>query len=201
MVRYVTAAGPRGFERFQPREPRGMKGSLILERARTTVINLEVRMRNVRFLLLLILPVFMLQACGPSEPPGPTLDEIQAEVRARSEAVVAAEEAFDWETAVTFFAPDVIVQPANAPQYQGREAHLEVYRTFPAMLEFDGRTTAIVPAASGDMAYEYGVNHFVFDTPDGPVPDSGKYLVVWQKLEGEWYITAFSFSGDTPPQG
>ncbi|MCJ7627300.1 MAG: DUF4440 domain-containing protein [Longimicrobiales bacterium] len=145
--------------------------------------------------------ILLFQACTLAEPPGPTLDEIEAEVRARTGALVAAEEAFDWETAVTFFAPDVIVQPANAPQYQGRDAHLQVYRTFPAMLEFEGTTTAIVPAASGDMAYEYGVNRFVFDTPDGPVPDSGKYLVVREKIEGEWFVTAFSFSGNAPPQG
>lgn len=151
--------------------------------------------------VILLFAVVLPQACAPPEEPGRTLDEIEAEVRARAEALVAAEEAFDWETAVTFFALDVVVQPANAPQYQGREAHLEVYRTFPTMLEFEGTATAIVPAASGDMAYEYGVNRFVFDTPDGPVRDSGKYLVVWTKTEGDWFVTAFSFSGDAPPQG
>ncbi len=158
-------------------------------------------MRKPLSLLVLLGAVLVLQACAPAEQPGSTLDEIEAEVRARTEALVAAEEAFDWETAVTFFAPDVVVQPANAPQYQGREAHLEIYRTFPTMLEFEGIATAIVPAASGDMAYEYGVNRFVFDTPDGPVEDFGKYLVVWTKIEGEWFVTAFSFSGNAPPQG
>jgi len=64
------------------------------------------------------------------------VEAIRAEVRARSNAAVAAEEAFDWETAVTFFAPDVVVQPANAPQIQGREAQLELYQTFPKMIEF-----------------------------------------------------------------
>lgn len=157
-------------------------------------------MRKLLSLLVFLGPVLVLQACAPAEQPGLTLNEIEAEVRARTEALVAAEEAFDWETAVTFFAPYVVVQPANAPQYQGREAHLEIYRTFPTMLEFEGITTAIVPAASGDMAYEYGINRFVFDTPDGPVEDSGKYLVVWTKTEGEWFVTAFSFSGNAPPQ-
>ena len=163
--------------------------------------NLEVQMRMPQSPLLVLGSVLFFQGCAPAEPPEPTLAEIEAEVRARSEAVVAAEEAFDWETAVTFFAPDVIVQPANAPQLQGREAQLDAYRTFPAMLEFEGTTTAIVPAASGDMAYEYGVNRFVFDTPDGPVPDSGKYLLVGEKIEGEWCVTALSFSGNAPPQG
>ena len=124
--------------------------------------------------------------------------DVEAEIRARSKAVVAAEMAFDWETAVTFFAPDVIVQPANAPQIKGREAQLELYQTFPKMIEFEGTTTAIIPAASGDMAYEYGVNWFVFETPDGPVEDYGKYLIVWTKIDGEWFIAALSFSSNTP---
>ncbi|MHB1193870.1 MAG: YybH family protein [Longimicrobiales bacterium] len=119
----------------------------------------------------------------------------------RSEALVSAEEAFDFEEAVTFFAPDVVVQPGDAPQYQGREAQLQAYRSFPAMLEFEGTATAIVPAASGDMAYEYGVNRFVFDTPGGPVEALGKYFVVWTKAEGEWLVKVMSFSGDSPPQG
>lgn len=124
--------------------------------------------------------------------------DIAAEVRARSKAVVAAEMAFDWATAVTFYASDAIVQPANAPQIQGREAVLELYRTFPKMIEFEGTSTAIIPAASGDMAYEYGVNRFVFDTPNGQVKDLGKYLLVWTKVDREWFIAALSFSSNTP---
>jgi ketosteroid isomerase-like protein len=126
------------------------------------------------------------------------VESIRAEVQARSKALVAAEEVFDWETSVTFFASDVVVQPANAPQIQGREAQLELYQTFPKMIEFEGTTTAIIPAASGDMAYEYGVNRFIFETPDGPLEDYGKYLVVWTKIDGEWFVAAFSFSSNTP---
>ena len=159
-------------------------------------------MRIPRSVFALLPIVLAFQVCAPPTTPGPTLADIEAAVRARSEAVVSAEEAFDWDVAVTFFAPDVVVQPGDAPQYQGREAHLQAYRSFPAtMLEFHSTTTAIVPAASGDMAYEYGVNRFVFETPTGRVEASGKYLLVWTKAEGEWLVKVLSFSGDSPPQG
>jgi ketosteroid isomerase-like protein len=156
--------------------------------------------------LLIILPlVFLLclafgcqQAEEVAEEPEVDIEAVKAELRARSKAAVAAEMAFDWEKAVSFFAPDVIVQPANGPQIQGREAQLEAYRAFPKMIEFEGTTTAIVPAASGDMAYEYGMNHFIFETPDGPLEDYGKYLSVWTKIDGEWFIAALSFSSNTP---
>ena len=156
--------------------------------------------------LLMIIPLVILlcftfgcQQQGEEVAEEPTVD-VEAEVRARSEAAVAAEMAFDWETAVSFFASDVVIQPANAPQFQGREALLELYQTgFTTMTEFEGTTTAIIPAASGDMAYEYGVNRFVFETPDGPVESFGKYLLVWTKIDGEWLIAALSFSNDAPP--
>jgi len=126
------------------------------------------------------------------------IESIRAEIQARSKALVAAEEAFDWETAVTFFTLDVVVQPANAPQIQGRDAQLELYQTFPKMIEFEGTATAIIPAASGDMAYEYGINRFIFETPDGPFEDYGKYLAVWTKIDEEWFVAVLSFSSNTP---
>jgi ketosteroid isomerase-like protein len=126
------------------------------------------------------------------------IESVRAEIQARSKAVVAAEIAADWETASSFFAPDAIVQPADAPQIQGREAQLELYQKWPKMAEFEGTTTAIIPAASGDMAYEYGVNRFVFETSEEPVETFGKYLLVWTKIDGEWMISALSFSFDAP---
>jgi ketosteroid isomerase-like protein len=162
-------------------------------------------MKRLSLLLPFSLVVF---ACAPVEetPPaaeaGPTLAEIEAEVRARSEAVVAAEMSGDDEAAVSFFAPDAIVQMANAPQIQGHETLLQLYReVLGATLEFEGTATRVVPAASGDMAYEYGINRFVFDTPDGPMEDMGKYLVVWEKTDGEWYVAAIAVSSDAPPNG
>ncbi len=128
------------------------------------------------------------------------LAEIEAEVRARSKAVVEAEETGDYKKAVTFFLPDAVIQPANAPQFQGLDQLLELYETVLAQTtEFEGTTTEIIPAAGGDLAYEYGINRFVFETPDGPVEAFGKYLLVWRKVDREWMVAALAFSNDSPP--
>ena len=157
-------------------------------------------MRVIRSFTVLLPSVLVIQACAPAAEPGHTLEELEAEVRARSEAVVAAEMAGDYETAVTFFAPDAIIQVANAPQIQGRDALLELYEAIlGTTLEFEGTTTDIVPAASGDLAYEYGINRMVFETPDGPVEDMGKYLLIWRKIDGEWFVAAIAVSSDVPP--
>jgi hypothetical protein len=39
----------------------------------------------------------------------------------------------------------------------------------------------------------------VFETPDGPVEDMGKYLVIWRKIDGEWFVAAIAVSSDAPP--
>lgn len=129
-----------------------------------------------------------------------TPEEIVDEVRARSRAVVAAEESKDYKKAVTFFLPDAVIQTADMPQFQDADKLLELYETVLGQTtEFEGTTTEIVPAASGDMAYEYGINRFVFPTPNGPLEMFGKYLLVWRKVEGEWMVAAISVSNNAPP--
>ena len=132
--------------------------------------------------------------------PNPTLAQIEAEVRTRSKALIEAEETADYKRAVSFFTSDAVIQPANAPQFQGLDPLLELYETVMATATaFEGTTTEIIPAAGGDMAYEFGINRFVFETPDGPMEALGKYLVVWRKVDGEWFVSAIAFSNDSPP--
>jgi ketosteroid isomerase-like protein len=122
-------------------------------------------------------------------------------VRARSEGVVAAEAAFEVEEALAFWAEDAIAQGAEAPQIQGKEAIGELYRQYleSGMLkEFSGTTSYLEVSAAGDLAYEYGVNRFVLAGPEGDLLDMGKYLAVWKKIDGEWFIAALSFTSDAP---
>ena len=140
-------------------------------------------------------------SCAPA-PPAVDLAQVEADVRATSVALVSAEQARDFETATTFFAPDAVVQPANAPQIQGtaavRALYDQVFTELP-VVEMEGTTTAIHVSAAGDMAYEYGVNRLVFDTPDGPFTDMGKYALVWALREGAWKVVLLSFSSDAAP--
>ncbi len=124
-------------------------------------------------------------------------------VRTRSEGVVAAESAQNVAEALAFFAEDAIVQPAGAPQVQGKEAVGDLYRQFGGfesglLKEFSGTTSHLEVSAAGDLAYEYGVNRMVLAGPEGDLLDMGKYLCVWKKINGEWFIAALSFTSDTP---
>lgn len=137
-------------------------------------------------------------ACAP---PKVDLAAEEAAIRSRSEALAAAEAAKDREKALTFWLPDAVAHPAGAPQVQGRDAIDKLYRQFfdsIGMKSFSSRISGIVVAQSGDMAFDTGVNRMVFGTPGGDVIDIGKYLAVWKKSDGLWYLAALSFTSDAP---
>lgn len=143
--------------------------------------------------------VALLGGCAAA--PQVDIEAETAAVHARSDAVVAAEAAQDAEASTVFWAPDAIVQPAGSPQLQGRDAVLALYREFfegGMLKDFSGTTSHLEVAASGDLAFEYGVNRMVVAGPDGDLLDIGKYLAVWKKIDGEWYIAALSFTSDAP---
>lgn len=144
----------------------------------------------------LIMAALFLGACV-----GPAVD-IEAEreaIRVRGEGVVAAESAKDTEGALSFWAPDGIIQGHGMPQAQGHEELSALYAGFfGAVEEFGSTTTRIEVASSGEMAWEYGINRAVMAGPDGSLLDMGKYLAVWRKIDGEWYLAAVAFSSDAP---
>jgi ketosteroid isomerase-like protein len=159
----------------------------------------EILSQHMRFRIPLALVALVIgSACG-----GPGIDPTaeEAAVRARSEGVAAAEAAFDIEAAIAYWAEDAICQPAGVPQIQGKQAITDLYNQFfvdGPLKSFSGSTTHIEVSAAGDLAYEYGVNRMVLAGPDGDLLDMGKYLGIWKKLEGEWYIVALSFTSDEP---
>lgn len=140
---------------------------------------------------------------GCAAAPQVDLERERAAVAARSQGVSAAEAAKDAEQAISFWAEDAIVQPAGAPQIQGRAAILDFYGQFMTdeLKEFASTSTQAIVAESGDLAWEQGTTRFVLAAPGGDVVDVGKYLAVWRKIDNEWYIAALSFSSDALPPG
>lgn len=140
----------------------------------------------------------VLTACAPRV----DLEAERAALLARSDAVVAAEAAKDVDAALAFYLPDAVIQPANAPTVSGTAAIRGLYESFmkdPNFKSMSSARSGLMLAASGDMAYEHGVNRMVFATPSGEMTDVGKYLVVWKKVDGTWSAAMLAFSSDAPP--
>lgn len=127
-----------------------------------------------------------------------------AAVRARSEALVAAEAAWDAERAITFWAEDAIILFNDGPPVRGRAAVLELYHALfqdTGLKEFVGTTSHLKVSRGGDLAYEYGVNRLVYEGATADVVELSKYLAVWEKSNGDWYVVALSVTGDAKDDG
>jgi hypothetical protein len=62
--------------------------------------------------------------------------------------------------------------------------------------EFSSDRTDAYLSADGSMAWEYGTNTF---TAEDGTTLTGKYMAVWEKVDGVWKVRAVSFSDDAPP--
>lgn len=140
-------------------------------------------------------------ACGA----GPTSDvSLEAEEQAIRELDEQwAQTALDRDPAgfASFYAENGRLMPPNAPTATGPgavEQVLEQILTPNTTLEIS--STEIHVSEAGDMAYDIGMYALEVETPDGTVEDEGKYLVVWQKVDGEWKVVADMFNSNLPAQ-
>ena len=143
-------------------------------------------------------------ASGRTATASPTAAAAAADERAlhaRSTGLQQAESAMDVARSTSFWAPDAVAQPSGGPTIVGRPAVEALYRqlfTSGMIKEFRGTPSHVEMAASGDLAYETGVNRMVLHTPSGDMLDMGKYLLVWKRIDGEWYVAALSATSDAP---
>ncbi|HCF29486.1 MAG TPA: ketosteroid isomerase [Cyanobacteria bacterium UBA11049] len=90
--------------------------------------------------------------------------------------------------------------PPNDVQTSGTEAIQNFYtRLFQTPnLSLVHTTTKIAVSQSGEMAVEVGAYNISMDTPQGTFKDTGKYMFLLSKLDGEWRIAADIFNSDAP---
>jgi len=125
---------------------------------------------------------------GCAAPPGVDLNAEALNIRELDRQWLAAFQEKDMEGAVRFFARDAVLMPAHTPAIVGRE---QILAWFESWLQNPTVSSTFAPdvvevAASGDLAYDRGTYHFTSDTAEGRVADSGKYLIVWKMIDGEW---------------
>jgi ketosteroid isomerase-like protein len=147
-----------------------------------------------------MLLALLLQACGPAVETGPTVEETEANVRAVSEEMIENEMARNFEVVGSYYAPDAVFQPADAPLIKGRPDILDAYREyFSTFLEMEADVSEVVASESGDLAFEWGTNRVVVESPEGPIEVLGKYSRGWKKIDGNWQILIQTYSPDVVP--
>jgi len=167
-----------------------------------------------RSLLLISAAALVLPACQVTEnptndgaevnsnaPTNPGADE-QA-IRAQVDRWLQLVKAKDAAGIAALYADDGAVMPPNAPAGKGRAA---IQQAWASMMQTPGFDLTFVPeqitlSSSGDMALDRGTYRLAVAPGGNPQTDTGKYVVVWRKIGGEWKAAADIFNSDLPATG
>jgi uncharacterized protein (TIGR02246 family) len=159
--------------------------------------------------LLSVAALLLLPACQVAEKPANDAAEVngtaavetdadEQAIRGHVERWLQLVKAKDAAGIAELYAEDGAVMPPNAPIGKGRAA---IQQTWASMMATPGFGLTFVPeqiivSSSGDMALDRGTYTLNF-TPNGTAQtDTGKYVVVWRKIGGEWKVAADIFNSD-----
>jgi uncharacterized protein (TIGR02246 family) len=122
-------------------------------------------------------------------------------IRAHADRWLQLVKAKDAGGIAQFYTEDGAVMPPNAPIGKGRGA---VERAWASMMQTSGFDLTFTPeeivvSSSGDMALDRGTYRLSVAPQGRQLTDTGKYVVVWRKVRGDWKAAADIFNSDLPP--
>lgn len=124
-------------------------------------------------------------------------------IRSTNERWLQLIRAKDAAAIAQLYAEDGAVMPANEKAALGRESIEQWWNSSMQMPGYDltFETDQLLVSQAGDMALDRGTYRFAATPPGGAIDDSGKYVVVWRKVDGEWKVAADIFNSDGPAAG
>ena len=165
-------------------------------------------------LLLLSVAALLLPACQASQKPandsagmnGTTAVDSGADekaIRGQVDRWLQFLKAKDAAGIAALYAEDGAVMPPNAPIGKGRT---EIQQTWASMMQTPGFDLTFVPdqiivSSAGDMALDRGTYSLKVAPGGTAQTDTGKYVVVWRKIGGEWKAAADIFNSDLTASG
>lgn len=101
------------------------------------------------------------------------------------------------------YTEDGALMPPNAPISKGKTA---IQQAWAGMMSAPGFELTFAPetivlSGSGDMAMDRGTYRMTMAPAGKPQTDTGKYVVVWRKVGGEWKAAADIINSDLPAGG
>ena len=167
-----------------------------------------------KMLLLLSVTALLLPACQVREKPANDGAEVNSatavgtagdeqEIRAQVDQWLQLVKAKDASGIAEIYAEDGAVMPPNAPIGKGRAA---IQQTWASMMRTPGfdltfNPEQIVISSSGDMALDRGTYTLTVAPAGRTQTDTGKYVVVWRKIGGDWKAVADIFNSNLPASG
>jgi uncharacterized protein (TIGR02246 family) len=101
------------------------------------------------------------------------------------------------------YTEDGAVMPPNGPIGKGHDA---IQKAWASMMGTPGLDLTFTPeqiivSSSGDMALDRGTYKLAISPNGKSETETGKYVVVWRKVRGEWRAAADIFNSDLPARG
>ncbi|MDQ6802822.1 MAG: DUF4440 domain-containing protein [Acidobacteriota bacterium] len=146
--------------------------------------------------MFIVIAVLTLAACATTTQPG------DAESAIRQGDIDFAQRFGQSDAAgvANLYAQDATIMPPNASAVHGREGIRQMWSGLMSTGKGNVTLTSDNVMQSGDMAVEVGRYQFNF-TPNGAtaaIPDTGKYIVVWKRINGQWQIVDDIYNSDMP---
>ena len=158
-------------------------------------------MNRIIAYVLLAVSAALSAGCAGNRSASMDIEAVVDQIRQADQALLQAEEQRDLESAMALVAPHAVFHPPGLPAIVGNEAIRRFYEqrwfTIP-YVEISGQADTIVVAASGDLAYLDGRSHLMLEISGEQVLSEGKYLGVWQRIEGHWRLVAISWTANEP---
>lgn len=136
--------------------------------------------------LSMLVPAIVLLSCAPK----PDLNSERAAVVKADSAWLAAAQARDVDSTVSFWTEDARVIGPGQPAVTGTAGVRKMVADGFANPSFsvNWKTTEVVMGPSGDVAYSFGTNQFTVPNSAGTVDTlRGNSVVVWRKdRDGRW---------------
>jgi len=161
--------------------------------------------------LLLLTAALLLPACQASKKPPNDVAEVNGSaavdtgadekaIRGQVDRWLQLVKAKDAAAIAGLYAEDGAVMPPNGPIGKGQDAIQKTWASILGTPGFDLTFTPeqIIVSSSGDMALDRGTYKLAVAPKGSAQTDTGKYVVVWRKVGGEWKAAADIFNSDLP---
>jgi uncharacterized protein (TIGR02246 family) len=146
--------------------------------------------------IVIAIAVLTLAACATTTQTG----DAESNIRQNTANFSTFVNRSDAASIANIYAEDAVFMAPNAPATRGRSAIRQVWSGLFGSGRADLTLTTDSVTQSGDLAVEVG--HYQFGmTPAGgaTMRDTGKYVVVWKRINGQWQIADDIYNSDLPP--
>ena len=153
---------------------------------------------------LAIVTVGLIAFAGCAKTSAPPVADVAADetaIRGINPQWFQAYAAGDADAMAALYAEDAVLSPPGAPPARGRAAIREYLAGAIAASKAAGLSFNPGPSpefsVSGDLGWEW--NTFGITVSSGTTVDSGKYVTVYGRRNGNWAIVRDIWNSDTPP--